>query len=238
MTARAVNAILRLEALSLLRSWLLRVWLVLAVLLSLLAIANADQGRILARTMVNWLAIYSLPSTIFFGVLGTGALGTDLDIAADAILSRAVTRFDYVAGKVGSRIVTVIAAHLAVILPTLFLMQKFGKGSVDSAQIVVVALGAGLVLVFLTALGSAIAGLLRNSVVAVAALMVFLASQSLVFDFLGLEYLSPSAVIRDSESWLNGTASAWEEARPFLAFGLGTLACLAAAFVSFDKRDL
>jgi hypothetical protein len=73
---------------------------------------------------------------------------------------------------------------------------------------------------------------------AVALLMIVFASQSLIFDFVGFEYLSPTALLRDVEEWLDGGAGTWEQARYMLVFAGATVACLAATLATFYRRDL
>ncbi len=238
MTTRATVAILRSEAAGLSRSWLVRFWLGLAVLLAFFAVINASNDHSVARVIEAWLGVYTVPSAICFGILGTGCLGSDLDVAADSVLSRAVTRLDFVAGKVGSRMVAAVIGDLAVSLPTMFLIEKFGTKGVDAYQIVIVAVASAVLLLFLVALGSALGAVLRNAVVAVAALMVIFAFQSVMFDFLGLDYLSPTALLRDVQDWLHGNASAWEQARFFIAFTTAAVAMTGAAVLVFEQRDL
>lgn len=238
MSLRAARAIARSEGAALSGSWLLRGWVVLVAVLALLALASMDEARSVSRGLTGFLAVYSLPSAILAGVLGAAALSSDLDVAADSVLARAVTRTDFTLGKVGSRLLLVFAAHLAVVLPTMYLAQKVGRGNADDAQIAVVALALGLTLVFLVALGSLAGALFRNTLVAIALLMVVFASQSLIFDFVGLEYLSPTALLRDAEEWLDGRAGTWKQARYMLAFALGTGACLGATLAAFYRRDL
>ncbi len=238
MSVRATTAILRSEGSALFASWLLRGWLLLVVAMALLTLASIDEAQTLPRGLAAWLAIYSLPSAIMAGVLGSAALSSDLDVAADSVLSRAVTRTDYVLAKVGARLALILAGHLAVTLPTMFIARKIGPGGADDLQILIGALALGLTLVFLSSLGSLFGALFRGALVAVAALMVVFASQSLIFEFLGLSYLSPASLLRDMEDWLGGGAGTWEQTRYFLAFAAATIACLAGTLASFYRRDL
>jgi hypothetical protein len=238
MSLRATRAIARSEGAALYASWLLRGWVVLVAVMALLALASIDEARSVSRGLAGYLAVYSLPSAILAGVLGAAAMSSDLDVAADSVLARAVTRTDFTLGKVGSRLLLVLAAHLLVVLPTMYLAQKIGSGNADDVQIFVVAMAMGLTLVFLVALGSFVGALFRNTLMAVALLMIAFASQSLIFDFAGLEYLSPTALLRDVEDWLDGRAGTWEQARYMLAFAAATVACFAATLATFYRRDL
>ncbi len=238
VSVRAVGAIFRSEGTALYSSWLLRLWLLLVVALALLTLASIDQARTVSRALAGWLAAYSVPSAIAVGVLGAAALSSDLEVAADSVLSRAVTRIDFVLGKTLSRLGLVAAIHLAVTLPTMLLAQRIGARNAETAQIFIATGAVGLTLVFLAALGSLLGALFRNTIVAVAVLMVAFASQSLIFDFLGADYLSPGALLRNMAAWLDGRAGAWEQARFYLAFGGATAACLGAAILSFERRDL
>jgi ABC-type transport system involved in multi-copper enzyme maturation permease subunit len=238
MSARATGAIVRSEGAALFGSWLLRGWLLLVAALSLLMLANIDQSRSVSRGLAGWLAAYSLPTAIMAGIVGTAALSFDLEVAADSVLSRAVTRADFVIGKVGARLALIFAGHFAVTLPAMFIAQRIGHVDADNLEIIVGSAAVAMTLAFIATLGALFGAVFRNALVAIATLMVAFGTQSLIFDFLGLDYLSPTALLKDMEDWLSGTAGAWEQARYLLVFFAATVVCLAGTLASFYRRDL
>lgn len=238
MSARAVSAIGRSEASALFGSWLLRGWLLLVAALALLALASIDNSRSVSRGLAGWLAAYSLPTAIMAGIVGTAALSFDLEVAADSVLSRAVTRADFVLGKVGSRLALILAGHFAVTLPTMYIAQKIGPRNADDFEIIAGSLAVAITLAFIASLGALFGAVFRSALMAIATLMVVFGTQSLIFDFLGLDYLSPTALLKDMEHWLDGSAGAWEQIRYLLAFTAATAVCLAGTLASFYRRDL
>jgi hypothetical protein len=238
MSATAVRALINAETLAMQRSWLVRAWAGFALVTSLLPLLFVtDNTETVSEIIGGWLAIYFIPSAIIAAILGAGSIAQDSEVAADTILTRAVTRWDYVSSKLLSRLGGVVLVHAAATLPTLLLARRFGLDDATTAGLIMAALATGVMLLFVTALGVAFGAVLRNMIAAVVLIMVAFAAQGLIFDFLNIEYLSSTAVLELLPDMIRGDLGAWQQSRIMLAFGAGTLALATAAGVVFDRRE-
>lgn len=235
----AVWALARVEATALHRSWLVRLWAGFALLTSVLPILLvADAESPVSETIAGWLAIYFAPSAIVAGVLGAGAIAQEVEVAADSILTRAVTRLDYVAAKLLSRVGAVLLVHSAATLPLLLLARRFGLDDASTSGLIMAAAVTGALLAFVTTLGLALGTVLRNMLVAAVAIMVLFALEGAIFHLLELPYLSAGAVLSDLAPIIRRDTGGWEQARILLAFALGSAGLASAAAAVFDRREL
>jgi len=239
MSWLAVRSIARAEAVAIYRSWLVRIWVGFALLTALLPVLIASgQEEVVSDVVGGWLAIYFVPSAIVAAVFGAGAITQDIDVAADSILTRAVTRYDYVAAKLLSRVCLVAAVHVTAMLPMVFLVRRAGLDDATTEGLIMASLLIGVMLVFLAALGVAAGTVLRNLAMAAVVIMVAFTSESLIFDFLDLTFLSPTRVIGELPETIRGEIGAWEQARVLLAFTVGVILSALAAFQVFERREV
>lgn len=238
MTRTALRALLNVETLTISRSWLVRMWVAFALLTSILPVLVASgQEETVSEVIGGWLVIYFIPSAIIAGVLGAAALAQDTEVAADSILTRAVTRYDYVCARLVARAATVLLVHAVATMPLLLFARRFGLDDATTGGLIWAALVTGVMLVFVAALGVALGAVLRNMIFAVIALMVVFAAQGLIFDFLNLPYLSSNTVLADLPETIRGELGAWHSGRVILAFGSAALALAALAGYAFDQRE-
>lgn len=239
MSWLAVRSIARAEAAAIYRSWLVRIWVGFALLTALLPVLIASgQEEVVSDVIGGWLAIYFVPSAIVAAVFGAGAITQDIDVAADSILTRGVTRYDYVAAKLLSRASVVATVHVTATLPMVFLARRAGLDDATTGGLIMSSVLTGVLLVFLTVLGVAAGTVLRNLAIAAVAIMVAFFSEGLIFDFLDLTFLSPTRVIGELPETIRGETGAWEQAHVLLAFTAGAIMFALAAFQVFERREL
>ncbi|MCL4190503.1 MAG: hypothetical protein KJZ87_02065, partial [Thermoguttaceae bacterium] len=117
-------AILKYEALTLLSSWLVRLWISASAVLTLLFIL-ANWGQMQSPALV---AVILFPYLVFPWFLAVMVLGVEpvsgarVDALADGILSRPITRHEYLLGSWGARVLVVLGAYLAVVVPAVLLV--------------------------------------------------------------------------------------------------------------------
>jgi amino acid transporter len=238
MSMTAVRALINAETVAIRRSWLVRIWVAFALVTSVLPVLFVtDDEETVSEVIGGWLSIYFIASAIVAAILGAGSIAQDGEVAADTVLTRAVTRWDYVSAKLLSRLGSVAVVHIAATLPLLFFARRFGLDDATSTGLVMATLATGIMLIFVTTLGVATGTILRNMIAAVVLIMVVFALQGFLFDFLNLEFLSSSAVLSDLPAMIRGDMGEWEQSRIVLAFGAGSLALAVAACVVFDKRE-
>src|SRR3972149_5282888 len=116
---QAFLAILRYDLGLLARSWITRIWLPLLVAPALFLIATAVNEDVVASgTLAAYIAAVLVPiSGIAVAVLASGAVSGEAGIIADGILSRSVTRTEYISAKIVSRLGFAIVVYLVVMIP-------------------------------------------------------------------------------------------------------------------------
>jgi hypothetical protein len=238
MSRTAVRALVNAETVSIQRSWLVRGWVAFALLTSVLPVLFVtDDEETVSEIIGGWLALYFIPSAIIAAILGAGSIAQDSDVAADTILTRAVTRWDYVSSKLLSRLGCVLLVHIAATLPLLLLARRFGLDDATTGGLIMATVATGAMLLFVTALGVTFGTVLRNMIAAVVLIMVVFAGQGLIFDFLNMEYLSSNAVLELLPQMIRGELDTWKQWRIVVAFGAATVALAAAAGIVFNQRE-
>jgi ABC-type transport system involved in multi-copper enzyme maturation permease subunit len=235
---RAAYVLGRAELVAISRSWFVRAWAAIAVLFAFLPIIAASAKEdVVSDVLGGWLVVYFIPSAIVAAIFGAGAITQDIETAADSVLTRAVTRLDYVAAKLVSRTGLVAAIHACSTIPMLYFAQRWGLNDSTTAGLAAASLMTGVMLVFLTAVGVFTGTVLRNLAAAVVIIMVAFAGEGLIFGFLEIRELSPTHVLDDLPQIIRGDSGSWEDLRTMLAFLLASAAAgVGAAFV-FQRRE-
>lgn len=191
------GAILSYELGGLLANWLVRIWFAATVVLTLLILA-ANWGSTPTPLMLQTLLLPYLifPWFLVVMVLGISPVtGSRLDSLADGILSRPITRYEYLLAAWAARVVIVLAVYLLVMVPVV-LLAMYAKR--DVAQDAVTAYGVlstltvvGLIQVFLVTLGFLVGTLLRRPLLAAVVLMFTWMPVNWVLSTFDLEQFSP-----------------------------------------------
>jgi len=171
-------AILRHELRSLWASWLVRLWLIGTALLALFMLGvgwetPAPTSRLIATLLSPYLIF---PWAVVVMILGISPItGSRLEVLADGILSRPITRFGYLLASWAARVLMVLAVFLVVMVPIVFLAVFAEREADDGVTLygVVGSLGVvGLVLTFFVSLGFMTGTVLRRPLLA-AVILVF-----------------------------------------------------------------
>lgn len=183
-------AILRHELRSLWASWLVKLWLIGTALLTLFMLGvgwetPATASKLIAILLTPYLIF---PWAMVVMILGISPVtGSRLDVLADGILSRPITRFGYLLASWAARVVTVLTAFLVVMVPAVCLVVFAERRAADDATLygVVSSLGVvGLVLTFFVSLGFMTGTVLRRPLLAAVILVfVWLLGSSILFKF-------------------------------------------------------
>jgi ABC-type transport system involved in multi-copper enzyme maturation permease subunit len=122
------------------RSWILRAWFVLTVLVALVTMldhgdpppTSQNPGGVVltalfhpvdtstgeAHTLRELLKFYIVIWVSFIIVLTGGTVSSELGVLADSVLSRGISRWQYFLGKWSARLTAVLSVYLLVIVPT------------------------------------------------------------------------------------------------------------------------
>lgn len=190
-------AILEHEFRSLSSSWLVRLWLGGTALLTLLVMASRWRDLPAAPLIATLLVPYLIfPWFLVVMLLGISPVtGSRLESLADGILSRPVTRYEYLIAAWAARVAVVLLVFLLVMLPA-SVIAKFAQRPVPADEVTLYGLAATLcatamVLAFLVSLGFLVGTLVRRSLMAAALLIFVWLPVNLVLHTFSLEEFSP-----------------------------------------------
>jgi len=190
-------AILQHDLRTLVASWLVRLWLAASALLTLILTLshwNDFSTPVLIASLLFPYLVF--PWFLVVMVLGVGPVSaTRAESLADGILSRPVTRYEYLLASWSSRVVLVLGAYLLVVLPAvavLVLANRPAAGDAVTLYGVVGALGAtALVMIFQVSLAFLLGTVLQKPLLAVVVLIFIWYPINGVLSVFSLEEFSP-----------------------------------------------
>ena len=208
-------AILRHDMKTLWSSRLVRLWLGATALLTLLLTGsnwdNFQDGTLIASLLFPYLVFPWFFVVVVLGV--TPVSGSRTETLADGILSRPVSRFEYLLATWSARVVLVLSVYLIVTVPAIVLVTLAKRPVPDDTVtiygIVTSLAVVGLVLTFLVSLGFLTGTLLRKPLLAVVVLIFIWYPIGLVLSIFSLEEFSPISLNRAISTQLRRP---WREA--------------------------
>jgi ABC-type transport system involved in multi-copper enzyme maturation permease subunit len=189
-------AVLRYDLRILAASWLVRLWLGGSVLLALLMLASGWKGLPSSHLIAMLLFPYLVfPWFLVVMVLGVDPVsGARLDALADGILSRPVTRLEYLLASWAARLVVVQGVFLAVVVPLIaWVAAVERKATADQVTLfgAIAALAVvGLVLTLQVSLGYLLGTVLRRPLLAIVVLLFVWYPSDLILHRLSIEQFS------------------------------------------------
>jgi ABC-type transport system involved in multi-copper enzyme maturation permease subunit len=237
---QAFLAILRYDLGQLVRSWITRIWLPLLVAPALfLVVVAANEAELASETLGAYVAAVVIPiSGLAIAVLTAGAISGEASVIADGILSRSVTRTEFVWAKVVARLGFALAVYFAVMLPFVYLIVRYASPDTTYGGLVVGVAMVALILTFLGALGLTLSSLMSNVLLAVLTLLLVVVLSGVVLQFLGLEWMSTTSVLARLPQTFRGHTPAWDIVRELTVFASLTAGAIFASFWIFRNRDL
>ena len=207
-------AIFTYELRGLLASWLVRLWFVATALLAFLTVggnwSRLESAPLIASLLFSYLVF---PWFLVVIVLGISPItGSRLESLADGILSRPVTRYEYLLASWAARVAIVLAVFLVVMVPSMALVA-WAKRPVEADGVtlygVVAALGVvALVLTFLVSLAFLAGTVLHKPLLAVVVLIFVWFPINLILYTFSLEEFSPISLSQAMPTLLR---TAWNE---------------------------
>ncbi len=194
-------AILRHDLRALCTSWLVRLWLATTALLTLILLTSSwhnPQFRTAPLIALLLFPYLVLPWSLVVMVLSVSPLsGQRAEAIADGILSRPVTRYEYLLASWAARVLVVWGVLLVVVVPAILIATLAQRPPTVRADTVTLygtlaALGVvGLVLTFLVSMGFLLGALLRNQLLALVVLVFLWFPVNQVLHMFSLEEFSP-----------------------------------------------
>ena len=237
---QAFLAILRYDLLQLTQSWVSRIWVPLLIVPAFfLLIVASTEGELASETLAAYLVAVLMPlSALAVAVLTAGAIAGEAQIIADGILSRSVTRAEFVSAKIVSRLGFTLAVYLVVMIPFSYLIVRYAEADISYAGLLVALFTTALLLTFLGALGLTLSTVMTNVMVSVLVLLVVVISSGLLLEFLGLSWMSVTAVLAELAPTLRGETAAWDTFRVVFVFTGLTAVAILTTYSVFRQRDL
>ena len=237
---QAFLAILRYDFGQLSRSWISRIWLPLLIFpaFALVFVANSES-ELASETMAFYIWSVMAPiSALAVAILSSGAISGESSIISDSILSRSVTRTEYVAAKIISRVGFTLGVYLAVVIPFAYLVIRYSSADTSLGGVFIGLLMIATMLVFLATFGIAMSVAMTNVLPAVLVVLLAVVLSGAVLQFLGLTWMSTTAVIDQLPETFRGNTAAWEQMRVLLVFTGLSLVSLTSAVWLFRRKDL
>jgi ABC-type transport system involved in multi-copper enzyme maturation permease subunit len=195
-------AILRYDLRTLFSSWLVRLWLAASVLLTLLLVATWWPHLKTAELITSLLIPYLVgPWFLVVVVLGADPVSAARSEAlTDGILSRPITRFEYLLASWTARLAVVLGAYLVVIVPAAvwvtLAQRKVAADSVTVYGITASLAVVGLVLTFLVSLAYLLGTISRRPLLAIVVALFIWFPSNLIFSTFSLEAFSTVSLSR------------------------------------------
>ena len=183
-------------------SRLVRLWLGATALLTLLLTgsnwANFQDGTLIASLLFPYLVFPWFLVVVVLGV--TPVSGAQSETLADGILSRPVSRLEYLLATWSARVVLVLGVYLVVTVPAIVLIM-LAKRPVPADTVTIYGIATslgvvGLVLTFLVSLGFLAGTVLRKPLLAVVVLIFIWYPIGLILSIFSLEEFSPISLNR------------------------------------------
>jgi len=215
-------AILRHDLRTLMGSWLVRLWLAGTVLLTLLLIAGNVRQFQTAPLIASLLFPYLVfPWFLVVMVLGINPVSESrAEGLADGILSRPVTRYEYLLATWLARVGLVLGVYLVVMIPSIWILSVWDRPVPEDAVTlygICAAVGVvGLVLTFQVSLAFFLGTLFRKSLLTIVILLVIWYPANGVLHAFQMEEFSPITLSQAIPTLLR---EPWREAEGSLQQG-------------------
>jgi hypothetical protein len=231
-------AILEADLVSMVRSWVVRIWVVLMAFEALLTIAQALEEGIAAEALANLLGTFPLVWSTFVIVISSGAVSSEAGVVADSILSKAVTRYGYILAKMASRLIAVLGLYTVIVIPPAYIIARNTEVVLSNAGIAWAILIIGMFLLLLTVLAVTFSTLFNRTLVAVVVVWILWYGAGAILALVGGEYLSPVHIIDNLPTLLQGDYSGRDQVRTIVGFATPSIVAMTMAIVYFGRKDL
>lgn len=195
------TAILRADLVTLSRSWLVRIWMLLLLMSFLMVpvgmLVTSRANPLPASTMLAaYLGVFlNVWGTVII-VLSAGSVSLEADIVADGILCRACTRTQYILAKMSARALVIGGVYLIGAVAAGYASWRYGLNDVTWTTMLTGIAIVGMALLMLVALGVTMSVIFNNTIVSVVGLLLLWYVAGYIFAFAGAEYMSPASLTR------------------------------------------
>ncbi|RLT27858.1 MAG: hypothetical protein DWI48_02345 [Chloroflexi bacterium] len=237
---QAFLVLLRYDLDQMARSWIVRVWVALLIIgAGVLVSIAATNSELASETMAAYqYAVFAPLSWLAVSIFAASAISGEAGVMADAILSKSVNRTQYLSAKVVSRIGATLIVYVLVTVPLAYLLGRYAVADTTISGLFVGLLLVAMMVSFLAALGILLSTVFRNVQLAILAVMVTVLFSGAVLQFLGLTWMSTTAILNELPTTFRGETPLWNVFRAIIVFGALTVASISASLYVFRMKDL
>ena len=232
--------ILQADLNKLIRSWVVRIWAGLLAVFVVVTLVGSAGGTFAAESLANLLGSFPLLWSTLVIVVSAGSVSSEAGVVADSILSKAVTRYEYILAKLFAPLIVVLGLYLLAIALPLYVVAR-GALPVEELDSAGLAWGVGLVaaiLFTLTALSVAFSALFNRTLVAVIVVLILWYGAGIGLAALGAEILSPVFIVEQLPAIIQGDYESGELWRTLAGFGIIASVLIVTAGAHFSAKDL
>jgi ABC-2 type transport system permease protein len=234
----AFRALLEADLGQMARSWAVRIWVVLMVAQALITLPIASNEGTAAEGLAGVLGTFPLLWSTFIIIISSGAVSSEAGVVADSILSKAVTRYEYILAKMTSRLITVVVLYLLIALLSAYLLSRYATDDLNRTGVTWGILTIGMQLVLLTSLAVTFSTLFNRTSVALMVTWFLWFGAGAIFALFKLENISPLHIVDRLSETLQGTYSTGDQWQALLAFGVAASGAISLAVLHFAHKDL
>ncbi|MGE0228939.1 MAG: hypothetical protein AB7I38_09505 [Dehalococcoidia bacterium] len=237
---QAFLVLLRYDLSQMGRSWIVRIWVSLLFIPAVFVLGvAANENELASESLAAYVAAVMAPlSWLAVSIYSASAVSGEAGVATDGILSKSVTRTEYISAKVAARVGVTVFVYLAVMLPFTYLLRHYADPDTSGLGVVMGLLMVGTLLAFLAALGILLSTIFRNVQIAVLCALMSVLLSGLALQFLELKWLSTTAVINELPETFRGDTSTLTSIRVVIVFAALTVAAISSSLWVFRQKDL
>ena len=237
---QAFLVLLKYDIVQMARSWIVQVWVGLLVIAAgfLVGVA-ASNTESASETMALYMyAIFAPLSWLAVSIFAASAISGEAEVVADSILSKSVNRTEYLSAKVVSRVGVTLVVYVLVVLPFAYMLSQYTVADTTGLGMTSGLLMVGAMFAFLPALGILLSTVFRNVQLAILALMAAVLFSGALLQFLGLPWMSTTAVLNGLPATFRGEVSLGTTLRVVVVFLSLTAAAIASSLWLYRQKDL
>jgi ABC-2 type transport system permease protein len=230
-------AIVHADLASLFKSKITYGWLFGAIFLQVIRVLGTSlfntTSIIITEGLSDFIYIWSM---LIIG-LAASAVASETGVIADSIMSKSITRYDYILAKFSSRIIHTMVLYSAITAVLVGSSIRMANNDYEIYGLIASILLVALTLIMLTVLGVTLSTVISNTVIAIVTLLVLWYSMTFFFPILDLEFVSPSNLITQLPDIIKGVWNG-EEWKTAVGFTSISLASIVLSTLYFSKKDL
>jgi ABC-type transport system involved in multi-copper enzyme maturation permease subunit len=229
-------AIMQADLSNLFKSKLTYGWLIAGLFLVVIRVLSSRVGGTMSSTVAAGFSDFLLIWSMIIIGLTASAVSSEAGEFADSIMSKSVTRFDYIFAKFASRILYVLTIFGAISLISTGLSWKLLSNDYQTYGFIYSILLIILILTTLTTIGVALSTVAPNTIIAIISLLIIWYFMVFFFPLADLGFLSPSTIANELPNNIQGIWSidTWQTVTGFAAISIAATSLSAIYFFFKD----